>query len=99
VLVLADFLPLRGPAAAIFIVAWMGCIVAVSRIAERKGRNAHLWACYAIILPVVALPHALLMRPDYAALRAREILDADSYLGREGPQVRRGATKPPRKQP
>lgn len=51
------------------IAALIGLIPAA--IAKGKGRSFGLWWLYGALLFIVALPHALLMKPDLNALDGR----------------------------
>jgi type VI protein secretion system component VasK len=51
-------------------------------IAQSKGKNFIVWWLYGALLFIVALPHALIMRPDRAALEERDI---ENQVGRKCP--------------
>jgi len=51
----------------------IGLIPAV--IAQGKGRSFILWWIYGAALFIVALPHALLMRPDQATLERKQLAE------------------------
>lgn len=55
----------------LFFAAILGLIPAV--IAQHKGRSFVGFWIYGALLFIVALPHALLMKPDVAALEQRQI--------------------------
>ena len=42
-------------------------------IAKGKGRSFGLWWFYGAMLFIIALPHALIMKPDNAALEQRQL--------------------------
>ena len=42
-------------------------------IAKNKGRSFGLWWFYGAALFIVALPHALIMKPDNAALEKQQL--------------------------
>ena len=44
-------------------------------IARSKGRSFVAWWVYGSLLFIVALPHALLMEPNLAAVEARQLAD------------------------
>jgi hypothetical protein len=51
----------------------LGLVPAV--LAYNKGRNFAAWWAYGALLLIVALPHALLMRPDGAAVERQQLED------------------------
>lgn len=59
----------------LIIAALIGLIPAA--IAKGKGRSFGLWWLYGALIFIVALPHALIMRPDEGA-REREAMAGES---------------------
>jgi len=56
---------------ALFILIFIALIPAV--IARNKGRSFIKWWIYGILLFIVALPHALLIKPDQSLIEKRQI--------------------------
>lgn len=56
----------------IFIIAILIGLIPAS-IAKRKGKSFLLWWFYGACLFIVALPHALIMKPDQASIDANKI--------------------------
>ena len=52
-----------------------GCLLGLipAAIAKWKGKSFGKWWCYGACLFIVALPHALIMKPDTAGIEARKI--------------------------
>ena len=42
-------------------------------IAQNKGRSFFLWWIYGALLFIVALPHALMMKPDQRAIEKKQL--------------------------
>lgn len=57
----------------LFMLMLVGLIPAA--IAKRKGRDALLWWIYGTLLFIVALPHALLMRPNQEAIDNQQLVE------------------------
>lgn len=46
-------------------------------IASSKGRNFFLWWFYGAMIWIIAMPHALLLRPDSATIEQRDLESGD----------------------
>jgi hypothetical protein len=55
----------------LFLAVLLGLIPAM--VAKSKGKSFGLWWLYGALLFIIALPHALIMRPDIAAVERRRI--------------------------
>jgi len=66
----------KGPMELVILAAVIGLIPAA--IAQSKGRNFVVWWLYGAALFIVALPHALLMRSDTAAIDQQRLLSGDN---------------------
>jgi hypothetical protein len=61
----------------LFLIFWLGFGLTTGLVAQSKGRSFFLWALFGLALAIVALPWALLMKPD------RETLDRQALDSRE----------------
>lgn len=57
----------------IFLIVWLGLGLTTGLIAQSKGRSFFLWFLFSLALAIVALPWALLMKPDRQSLDQRAL--------------------------
>ena len=59
----------------ILLFIWLAAAVVTAMVASSKGGNGFLWLLYGFFIPIIGLPHALIMPPNRSAIEERIIAD------------------------